>query len=654
MKTLTLFTCAVFTLGNVFSQSLPAIDKEIWNDKPTIHAIDKKFNNESAIILSDTRRIEFIDDAQANVQAYKTLHKIIHVIDDKGIEAFNKVYLPVTDNEDLVDIKARTILPNGKIIELDKKNIKDLQEDDRVYKIFALDGLEKGCEIEYYYTFKRGGNFFGSEIMQVKIPVIKASFSIVSPERLLFDAKIFNSAAKPMDTVLNSKKYINVTMQDLASAEDEKYATYTANLARVDFKLSYNAANSTNVRLFTWNELARRLYEMYARYSEKELKKVDNLISDNKWNKLATEKEKITAVENYLKKNIATREDVDSEDAQNFELILKKKIASFKGIMRLYGAVYSKLGIGMQYVLTGNRAEFAIDKNFENWNNCENYLLYFPSQKKYLAPTKAELRYPWIEPYWGNTYGLFCKSTTIGNFTTAIAEVMPVLLEDYVHSSNDIEAKVELNSSADTLLINIRQLYRGYAAGGYRAVFNFSSAEQQQQYLKEFVKFGTNSENIVSTRLENLDFESYSDNKPFVLNASVKASELIEKAGNKLLVKIGDLIGPQVEMYQEKPRQFPMEIPYPHTLGRKIEFVIPEGYVVKNLNELIINETYRENDQTTMGFVSGYKQVGNTIVIEIAEEYKKTFYPLAQYEAFKKIINAAADFNKIVLLLEKK
>ncbi len=26
-----------------------------------------------------------------------------------------------------------------------------------MYKIFAMEGLEKGCELEYYYTYKRDG-----------------------------------------------------------------------------------------------------------------------------------------------------------------------------------------------------------------------------------------------------------------------------------------------------------------------------------------------------------------------------------------------------------------------------------------------------------------------------------------------------------------
>ncbi len=33
--------------------------------------------------------------------------------------------------------------------------------------------------------------------------------------------------------------------------------------------------------------------------------------------------------------------------------------------------------------------------------------------------------------------------------------------------------------------------------------------------------------------------------------------------------------------------------------------------------------------------------------------YKKMYYPINQFEDFKKVINASADFNKVVLVLEK-
>lgn len=55
-----------------------------------------------------------------------------------------------------------------------------------------------------------------------------------------------------------------------------------------------------------------------------------------------------------------------------------------------------------------------------------------------------------------------------------------------------------------------------------------------------------------------------------------------------------------------------------------------------------------------MSFVSGFTKEGNNVNIHVREEYRNLYYPVSQYEDFKKIINAAADFNKIVLVLEKK
>jgi hypothetical protein len=97
-----------------------------------------------------------------------------------------------------------------------------------------------------------------------------------------------------------------------------------------------------------------------------------------------------------------------------------------------------------------------------------------------------------------------------------------------------------------------------------------------------------------------------------------------------------------------------MEIDYPHVLERHIRFTIPEGYSVKNLEDIKISHVVTDKGAPTVGFTSTYEVVGNLVKIHIMEEYRKTSYPLSQFEEFKKVINAAADFNKVVLVLEKK
>jgi len=633
----------------------PPITLEQWDPKPVMHSVDARYAGESAVILLDERRMEYVDEGKGDMSLYRSLHRIVRVNDDQGIEAFNKVYLGVSDNSDIVDIKARTILPGGKIIEIDRKNIKDLKEEDgNLYKIFAMEGLEKGCEVEYYYTFKRSATFFGREQIQNGFPVLSARLEVITPERLRFELKGYNCQISGEDTVLNGKRIASATLRDIRGAEKEKYAAYGANLERIEYKLCYNSAVSDGkVRLFTWNELAKRIYDMDATFTEGETKRTEELLRHNGWDKLGGEPEKIVTVENYLKKKFATRDDINDDNAENLEWILKNGIAGSRGILRLYLALFKELGVESEVVLTCDRNDAVIDRAFENWNSASEFLLFFPAEKKFLAPTEPGARYPWIDPYWGAHDALFCKTTTIGTFTTAIAEIKPVQLEDYSENYSRIDATLQLNPGMDTLLVDMKQRYAGYNAFGYREGFMLSNAEEQHQFLKDLVKFGTNSENIVSSKIENADFESYGENKPFTLQATVKASELLENAGNKVLVKIGEIIGPQTEMYQEKPRQFPIMLAFPHSLERTIELVIPDGYTVKNPDDLTIHGDYTENGQVTMGFSSEYKLEGNRLKVHVMEQYRRVSYPLAEYEDFKKVINASADFNKIVLVLEK-
>lgn len=637
---------------NAFTQNTPAIEREKWAGSTTVQKPGAKYGAESAVILLDKRRVEFIDEGD-EVNAYRTLHRRIHIIDDKGIEQFNKIYLPVSSNNEIVDIMARTILPSGKIITVDNKNIRDLQEDDQYYKIFAMEGLEKGCDVEFYYIYKTNGSFFGREVIQTGFPVLEAEVTIVSPERLIFETKGYNQVNAAKDTILNSKRTILIRQQDIAAAENEKYAAYNANLKRVEYKLSYNTARNKTERVFTWNELAKRAYSIYATYSEKDMKRVADLVKKNDWKKTdGNEAALVTAVENYIKKNIGTSENIDDPGAEEIEMIIKKKISSYRGILRLYGAIFKQLNVEHEFVLCGSRKEYGVDKAFENWNNCENQLIYFPKLKKFIAPTLLEMRYPLINPDWIGTNGVFCKGTTIGNFTTAIADIRRINGEDYNWSSSDIDAKIKLNSTLDTLLVNTRQSFTGYSSIFYRASFNYGSDEHQQFLIKEMSKFGTNSERVMNSKIENKEMEYFTENKPFALDLVVHASELVERAGNKILVKVGDIIGPQAEMYQEKPRQFDIDVNYPHALIRNIEFVIPQGYKIKNLEDINISKMVSENGKETMGFESSYKLEGNVLKISIRELYCQLQYPLSQYEEFQKIINAAADFNKVILVLE--
>jgi hypothetical protein len=105
-------------------------------------------------------------------------------------------------------------------------------------------------------------------------------------------------------------------------------------------------------------------------------------------------------------------------------------------------------------------------------------------------------------------------------------------------------------------------------------------------------------------------------------------------------------------MYQEKQRVLPIENDYNREYHRILTFIIPEGYQIKNLEQLNLSVQPFKNNAA--GFVATYKIEGNKLIVTCDEVYNQIHFPLEEAEQYRSVINAAANFNKIVLVLEKK
>ncbi len=654
MKQIFALTLLVFLSKLLFAQEFDYSLNTTWADKPSMHEAHKPFDSSSAVGILDERKIEYRNEKD-NLFIYEYDHRIIKIMNDNGIEMFNKIYIPVYANAEIQNIKARTILSDGKVIDISTDKIKEIDEDGETYKLFAMDGLEKGCEVEYAYTVKRNLSVFGSQVFQRRnVPYQQAKFTLITPSYLKFDAKGYNGFKVSKDSVVGEQRIIVGYSNNIDELEEEKYSNQDPYLQRVDYKLSYNISKNENVRLYTWKEFAKQSFTGYTNRTQKEEKALDAFIGKMQLPSNADDAARILAIEDYVKNNINIDKKLIADDADNIEHIVKNKAADDDGIVRLFAGIFDKLSINYQFVFPGTRTGFTIDEELENWNRANDVLIYFPTTGKYISPVSVDLRYPYIPFEFTAIRGLFLKGTVIGDFKTAIGSFNNVSIEPFDQHAINMEADIRFDETLDTILINSKQILRGYGATSYRPIYAFLPADKQEEANKEIIKAVAGSENISNIKIENPAFTNYFDNKPLVISADVKSTTLVERAGNKILLKVGDVIGPQAQMYQEKPRRLPVELPFPHVLDRKIILHIPGGYTVKNLNDINMNIEYKEDGETTMGFVSSYTQNSNEIIILVNETYRKIQYPLSQFEEFKNVINASADFNKVVLVLQKK
>jgi hypothetical protein len=654
MKQFIFLSVLFFTSHLTFSQGFDYSRRTSWSEKPSLHEVNKNFDSAGAVGILDERSIEYKAEGD-DIFIYHTVHNIIKIRSDKGIEMYNKVYVYIYPNSEVKSIKARTILPNGKIINVDADKIKEIEEEGRKYKLFAMEGVEKNAEVEYTYEIKRPFALFSSEIFQEEnVPYQQEFFTLIVPAHLKFTAKGYNGFKVSEDSLIDDKRIIVGYDTDVQQLEDEKYAYRDQYLKRVDYKLSYNLSGSSSVRLYTWKELAKKAFAYYTERSEKENKALETFAKQIKVDAKADDASKIILIEDHVKNNINIDKKLISQDADAIEKIVKNKASNDEGVVKLIVGLLDKFNIAYQIVYASDRGSFPLDEELENWNRANDVLLYFPSTNKYIAPATVELRYPYIPYNLAASRGLFLKGTVIGNFKTAVGTFGDIAMEPYEQHAQNAEADIRFDENLDTLLINSKQILKGYGATVYRPIYVFLPKDKQDEINKEIIKSVAGSTNISNIKIENTRLIDCADNKPLIIAADIKSTELLENAGNKILLKIGEVIGQQVQMYQEKSRQMPVELSYPHVLERKVTLHIPDGYNVKNLDDLNFNIAHKEGEETTMGFVSTYTQTGNTVNILITESYKRIRYPLEQFDDFKKVINAAADFNKVVLVLEKR
>jgi hypothetical protein len=221
---------------------------------------------------------------------------------------------------------------------------------------------------------------------------------------------------------------------------------------------------------------------------------------------------------------------------------------------------------------------------------------------------------------------------------------------EITHDVMDIT--IDFTKDIENPIITNEISFGGYAAINFQPIKDFAPADQYKEILKSIAENYTIQEEYTSLTTEN-DGTEFIGKKPFVLKVTFEGKDLVQKAGENYLFSVGKTIGSQMELYQENKRMMPVEIDYPHSYLRKIKIILPKGTTVKNVEKFNMSHKTDINGKTEAAFESSYKTQGDEIIIENTEFYNIINYPLEHFDSYKAVINAAADFNKIVIVLNK-
>ncbi len=613
---------------------------------------NESFSKESAVVLLEQEQLIIEPVAEGSYFMQRNVHKIVRINDEKGVEIYNKIRIPTSQYSLFGVIKARTILPNGKTIEIKDEDIKEVKEDDgTTYKIFALEGVDKGTEIEYSYEATQVAQLYGGTLMQDQVPTCVNEVEIVAPKSFKFALKGYNNVRILPDSINDKVVSYVARATNLPGLEEEKYATYLPHFAQVQYVLEENKSSAQVGKMFSWDEIAKSVYNNTKRFTTKQLRAVQKLLEDNKeFKALKSNKLKIEFIEDFVKTNYQQQEYIEDPKASELDYTLKNKYTDEPGIINLFVAMFNAFEIPYEVGYTSSKSRVAFDYDFESPANLKECLFYFPGTNQYMAPNATVYRLPFVPTDYYSNAIVFSNSTNPSK-VVAQKRIIPDLPANA--SSHDHEVQVRFNADMDTAIIQYNNYFLGHNAIDILPGLIYLDRDKKEEFTKQVLSITDKQERMENFVLENVDFKSLTQGKKLKVGATIFSGHSIEKAGPKYLFKIGELIGRQSEMYQEKTRQFDIEIPNPHEYTRTIKVNIPEGYKAINLDKLKMTEVAKSSKGEICSFKSTYTLVDNVLTVNIYEVYNDVFTSKSFYDEYIKVINAAADFNKVVIVLSK-
>ncbi len=654
-----------------------------WADAPKTQPTPPEYATQPALVLLNETKIDYRLEGNDLVK-HVTRHTITKVIDDRGIERYSTMYVPLTRGAKVTQIKVRTVSPSGKVYVLDKERVLQGQDGNYYTLVLPSEGVEKGSEIELLLKEVNPFDFNGTEMFQFDVPVFKTRFLLSYPKNMTIDVKSYNGFPQLTSEMHNTRMQYKLDMDNVPALLPERHSYYDVHRMQLSYRVSYftRQEGEERLKINTYNALARKVWNESYKFSQREMDAVNKFLIELGVRDRDDEEKNIRKIELGIKNRITAYPYVNFEERREIggvkelrsmslyapgyedprevlDTVLATKAASYKGYIRLFAACLTQAGIKHNIGWAWERGEQIINPAFETWYGLNHTLIYFPNQKKFLQPTDKFLRYPMTQSSLAGSKGVFCVIPPKGLLDGPMYKVRNITPMSEKETRSDVDATVSFDKKMNAT-VNMTHSWYGYSSVDLRTELPFTRPENMQKFVAGEIDFARTPQDVLTYKFANEDVSAYNTNKPLVLTATVNGNNLLNKAGSRYLLQVGKIIGKQNDVYQERPRNMPVELDYPFSGNHKIVINIPKGYKVANPDAVRISAEYLDREvESVISFQSGYKYVkdarnGDKLIVTVNEMFRQLKFGAAEYDRFKNVFNAAADFNNVTLVLVKK
>lgn len=561
----------------------------------------------------------------------------IKIFTERGREKESRIDIAYLTGTKIKDVAARTIKPNGTIIELAKEDVIEkiivkvsglkLQT-----KSFAFPGIEIGSIIEY--RWKEVISNVGANNMRLQfqreIPVQSITYHIKPADSSTsFDLRAYHMEAPEFQKEKNGFQFITVTKMP---AFHEEPMMPPEDSVRKWAIVRYHNLFSI---LFGYEFMASRLYNTYQPYL-----KVDDEIKRKSAEIVAgatTPEQKLEKIFDFCRANIKntdykssgfTAEEVKKlKENKKSADTLKRGVGPGIDVNLLFGALANAAGFDSYVALMPDRERNFFDKNavIPGTLRPANIAVRVSDTWRFFDPGYHYVTFDMLRWQEEGVDALIAKESP--RWVKS-----PMSLHEKSRETRTATLRLDENG---TLEGDVKIEYTGHRAVEKKVQNDDDSPNQREENLKEAVK-----NRLSAAELTNIVIENVTDPaKPFIYRYHVRVPDYAQRTGKRLFLQPAFFQKGAAALFETSTRRFPIYFHYPWSEEDKVTISLPKGYALDNADSPA---------PTAAGAISRYEvnigasKDGSTLV------YNRSFFfggngsllfPAESYQQIKKLFD---------------
>ncbi|MCB0833920.1 MAG: DUF3857 and transglutaminase domain-containing protein [Bacteroidetes bacterium] len=576
---------SAFSAGCASFKDLATIQKELGI---TEMPVQEKYPEADAVIVLESHDIDVDFDTNWELSTYEDVHVIKKVF--KNLDEHTSVEIELNSNYKLESVSARTILPDGKIIPVEKSEFHKVVgggEDgvfysDHVTVKFAFKGVQKDAVLEYHYRV-RNDFPFAQDVWFVEgsYPKMRNIYRLKVPKILLDHG--WNWVFKPYHCDPgNPKMTTPIQVKDIDVQLKRTFEWYLKDIPafRREPRMPAVRNHLAMVRFapFDWrsyDDIARWYYRNHFA-SRLQLTEALRTKAEELTKGASGEEDKIRRIYDYVRRlrYVAIELGVEGIRPNLPETVLERQYGDCKDKSILTIALLKAININSYPALALTADDGLVDMAFPSWNF--NHMI--------VKAVKSDGQAVWMDPT--------AESFELGDLPWVCEGVNTLVVYEDGHGKVEATPMSTADQNAMEVFIGIKASAKDSLECRWNIKFVGEEAFYYENYFKDF------SDATIKKFCHSMIIDQF-------LDASIRDVKYVrpDSANSKLEVsftfKAANGISQQGDLYfmngdpfrffdnwnwlANEKRRYPVEMRYPRTLRKTIEVQLDENLAIRNL-----------------------------------------------------------------------